>query len=283
MLNSQSAGLGPRTQSPWDSYRLWSLWEMLEISASEYIALGARLEMAVRLFQEAEDTRESPYGRQLTPEEKKHLRGVMEDVLAECRKLKLPVSTELVGKRMERLPSTSGEMDVLTEAIVAELRTQLFLFVPSHRARWYNLALPSIVMSNFPNASQELTSASNALAMGLCTAAVFHAMRAAEIGVRVLGTTLGATFPFGVELAEWANVLDQIDSKIKVLKGLPKGPAKDDDLKFYSEAAAQFRYFKDGWRVRVAHARATYDEGQAAPVVDNTIRFFVTLAGRLKE
>jgi hypothetical protein len=25
----------------------------------------------------------------------------------------------------------------------------------------------------------------------------------------------------------------------------------------------QFRYFKDGWRIRVAHARATYDEAQA--------------------
>jgi hypothetical protein len=27
---------------------------------------------------------------------------------------------------------------------------------------------------------------------------------------------------------------------------------KDEALNFYSQAAAQFRYFKDGWRVRVS-------------------------------
>jgi hypothetical protein len=104
-------------------------------------------------------------------------------------------------------------------------------------------------------ASKELVWAGNALACGLYTATVFHSMRAAEIGVRVLGKELGVEFPDKpLELAEWQSILDNCDSKIGAMKQLPRGTEKDDKLNFYSQAAVQFRYFKDAWRVRVAHA-----------------------------
>jgi hypothetical protein len=53
--------------------------------------------------------------------------------------------------------------------------------------------------------------------------------------------------------------------------------------KFYSEAATQFRYFKDGWRVRVARARATYEEAAALKILDHTKDFFEDLAPKLFE
>jgi hypothetical protein len=110
-------------------------------------------------------------------------------------------------------------------------------------------------------------------------------MRGAEIGVRSLASELGGiVFSTDITLVEWAQILDKIDSRIRDMKQLPKGVKKDEDLQFYSEAASQFRYFKDGWRVRVAHARATYDEQQALNVLDHTMTFFLTLATRgLKE
>jgi hypothetical protein len=58
---------------------------------------------------------------------------------------------------------------------------------------------------------------------------------------------------------------------------------KDADLHFLSEAAAQFRFFKSGWRIRVAHARATYTEPEAIEALDHVRSFFETLATRLKE
>jgi hypothetical protein len=60
-------------------------------------------------------------------------------------------------------------------------------------------------------------------------------------------------------------------------------PTKDADLHFLSEAAAQFRFFKSGWRIRVAHARATYAEPEAIEALDHVRSFFETLATRLKE
>jgi hypothetical protein len=126
--------------------------------------------------------------------------------------------------------------------------------------------------------------AGNSLAVGLYTACVFHSMRAAEIGVRALAIPLKVSFPDKpIELAEWQNILDQADSKIVAMKALPRGTRKDEETNFYSQAAVQFRYFKDGWRVRVAHARETYEEAPALKVFNHTLEFFETLATRLRE
>jgi hypothetical protein len=67
------------------------------------------------------------------------------------------------------------------------------------------------------------------------------------------------------------------------MKNLARGTFKDADLNFYSQAAVQFRYFKDAWRVRVAHARETYDETQSLKVFNHTLEFFETISTRLKE
>jgi hypothetical protein len=96
-------------------------------------------------------------------------------------------------------------------------------------------------------------------------------------------TRSGAERPLTLELAEWANILDQADAIIVKMKEMPRGTHKDQVLTFYSQAAVQFRYFKDGWRVRVAHARETYEETAAIRVFNHTHEFFETLSARLKE
>lgn len=45
----------------------------------------------------------------------------------------------------------------------------------------------------------------------------------------------------------------------------------------------QFRYFKDGWRVRAAHARATYEEPEALTVIEHAASLIGDLSKRLKE
>jgi hypothetical protein len=51
-------------------------------------------------------------------------------------------------------------------------------------------------------------------------------------------------------------VIDRIEAKIREReKALKRGQEKDATLKFYSQAAVQFRYFKDAWRNHVAHLR----------------------------
>jgi hypothetical protein len=256
---------------------------MLRISARDYVHLGQGLEIAARVLMESEDVTQSPYGRVLTEEEQEHLRETLNEVLNECKKLDLRVSIDIVAARIKHLPTSHKELDILIEVIQSELGTQLFLFVNQQRSRYYDPILPSYIQAAFPNAYPEMVDAGNSLALDQFTACVFHSMRAAEIGVRALAEELNVTFPFPLELADWHNMLDQIDSKIHQMKNLPRSAEKDDGLQFYSEAATQFRYFKDAWRVRVAHTRARYDEHAAVKVFDHTFSFFQTIATRLKE
>jgi hypothetical protein len=108
-------------------------------------------------------------------------------------------------------------------------------------------------------------------------------MRAAEVGVRAFAVDLGVTFPFLIELAEWGSIVGEIEPKIDAIKKAQRSAKRDEDLKFYSEAASQFRYFNNGWRIRVAHARERYEEDDARKILTHVIDFFETVAKRLKE
>jgi hypothetical protein len=279
---------GRLTCFAWHPSRLWSLWDiMLKVDALEFFGLGERSSAARwRVFWVAElGTLGAPgKGRELYDPEKVLVKEAIAGLSDLCTKIGLPTALELLRDRENDPPQTAREWDILVASVRAELKTNLFLFVPSHRAKYYELVLQSTVTTAFPAASKEIVAAGNSLAVGLYTACVFHSMRAAEIGVRVLGVMLDVSFPDKpLELAEWQNILDQVDSKIVAMKELPRGTKKDDELNFYSQAAVQFRYFKDAWRVRVAHARETYEESPAIKVFDHTLDFFDTLATRLRE
>jgi hypothetical protein len=266
--------------------RLWSLWEMLKHRADSFLQLGRNIEAAFAAFGSVETMAEidqKPVGP-LEDDERANLTSNLRYLHINCKRMGLKVSSKILEDRIQNLPQSYRELGILVDVVMTELKEELFLFVPSHRAKYFELVLQSTVTTAFPSSSKELVSAGNCLAAGLYTAAVFHSMRAAEIGVRILGGELGVTFPDKpIELAEWQNILDQCDSKIVAMKALPRGTHKDEYLNFNSQAAVQFRYFKDAWRVRVAHARETYDESQAIKVFTHTSEFFDTLSSRLKE
>jgi hypothetical protein len=250
---------------------------MFRVYAHEYIALGESIHDLRVLF----------YGKKTpwTDEEKQSIFDQLRKLLEHAKNLELMVSADLISQRLNLADSLTSldAYDLLIDAIRSELRSKLFVYIPTRRAGYFEIPPPSKVEDAFPSASKEIVAACNCLAAGLYSASVFHSMRAAELGVRAMGTELGVTFPFDISLADWQSILDQIEARIKAMKDLPRSEKKDSDQRFFSEAATQFRYFKDGWRVRVAHARETYDEPQAIKVVDHVRDFFATLAERLKE
>lgn len=198
-------------------------------------------------------------------------------------RLDLPTARTLLEARLEAPPTTLGEWRMLVETIYAELKGKLFLFVPSHRSKFFKVQLPDKVYEGFPFASREIQDAGRCIAMGQWTASVFHSMRAGEIGVRTLSDALGVTLPIPLELADWHTHQMQIAGKISAIKATPKTEQRDKNLEFYSLSAAQLQYFNDAWRIRVSHSRATYDEGQAISVIVHTIALIEKLAERVKE
>ncbi|MGC2223989.1 MAG: hypothetical protein WA624_17390 [Methylocella sp.] len=258
---------------------------MLKVDALLYFSLGERVADARWLFTFEEARLGGPdEGSGLYDAEKNEIIDDLKKMYEVCKETGLTTSLFLFECLLYDPPQTKRELAILVDAVRAELKSKLFLFVPPHRAKYYEMILQSIVTTAFPLASKELINAGNCLAAGFFTACVFHSMRAAEIGVRVLGKELGVSFPDKpIELAEWQPILNQVESKIGNMQKLPRGAPKDEELHFYSDAAKQFRYFKDKWRVRCAHARESYEESPATKALTHTIEFFETLATRLKE
>jgi hypothetical protein len=262
-------------------YQLVSLWDMIETHAKQFFELGLLTNNAFTLYAFSESTLAGP----LDEGEISEIRNTLVEIVRISKVIDLPVTCALAESRVKNTPKTVAEFDVIIDAMRAEIQSKLFLHVPSYRAHYYNNddIVSDSVKNAFPNASREIISSSNAFAVSLPTACVFHAMRAAELGVRSLAKSLEVEFSFDISLADWQNLISQTESKITAIGKRQKSSEKSDDLQFYSECASQFRYFKDAWRVRVAHGRATYEENEANKILEHVCDFFESISRRLKE
>jgi HEPN domain-containing protein len=262
--------------------RLWSLWEMLTFFARPFIQMGEQLH-DVKLMLAFNDA--DPDAHPLDAEELNDLLEHFGRLVELCDSLDMPISKALLLEAKNDPPRTEREYAIIKSALDKELLNKLLVFVPSHRRKYFHHRdfVDPIILKAFPGPHAELRSAGQSFAVGLYTATVFHAMRAVEVGLRSMASDLEVTLPEGIENAQWETLIRHIESKIQAMKDLPKTPEKADLLHFYSDASMQFRYFKDGWRVRAAHSKATFDEPQAKIAVDHAQEFFKMLATKLKE
>jgi hypothetical protein len=206
------------------SSRLWSLGEMLRVYADQFIRLGERI-MAVKITLAHTEHLQVDPGRPLTEEERAEMDKDLAHLQDTCNELGLPIAFRLVGKLRDSPSETMREFQVLVEAVSAELDGRLVLYVPPRFARFYENPeiLSELASASFPTPHKELIESGTCLAAGLPTASVFHAMRAAEIGVRIYGKSLNDSFPDKpLEMAEWHQIIDQCDSKIKAIGQQPK-------------------------------------------------------------
>lgn len=214
-----------------------------------------------------------------------HLTATLATTRDFCRELGLSVSRRMIKRALVDLPQTDREFNILTDTVMSEMKNTLFLFVPPHAASYYERddLVTDAVVTAFPKASEEIRLAGTCFAAGLGTSCVFHAMRAAEIGVRALATAMELKLKHSVELEDWQAIQNSAKARIEEIGQQRRSDDRDKDLEFYSQACAQFQFFKDGWRVRVMHARASYTEPQAKDAIDHVRSFFEILASRLRE
>ena len=165
------------------------------------------------------------------------------------------------GQTEEHLKQTVSYIDATFKS---ELHSHIFVHIDPERSRYMKtleeFASDPIwgreVASSFSTAMTDAEEAGICFATYRDTACVFHCMRVAEKGLIALANSLAVPVPGRTpfEYENWANIIDAIEKEIKRLEqALPKGQAKSDTLKFYSQAATQFFYFKNAWRNHVAH------------------------------
>lgn len=264
--------------------KLWGLWDMLRTYAEYFFLIGQSVHDA-RLAYLLDDNFEvvSPNERRLNEKGRAELRDDIETLSLLSNRLGLTVSLKMLDRRLaaEEYPQTVEEFDVLVEVVQDELSARQFMFVPPHKAEFYenDSILADRSRKAFPKAHQELMEGATCFALGRHTACVFHCMRALEHALRALAAEVGKAF----EVQNWHNIIDQIEAEIRAVGDKPKSVEKNAQIQFLSEAAAEFRYFKDGWRNHVSRNKVSYKEAQAQKIMEHVCDFIEALSTRLNE
>ena len=201
--------------------------------------------------------------------------------------------------------SSAGEIaHRLQEDIIAAFERRQFLRVADDRLNFLLHArgdkvdrgvldlLGSQAREKFPSAQGDFIEAGNCLAAECNTAAVFHLMRAAEVGLRALASDREADFKNKpLDQQEWGTILGHLDGCIKQLRSSAasnwtKPGVRDTQLRFYSEVVAELRQFNEAWRRHISHARednGIYDRDYAMSVFRHVCLFMQKLADRISE
>jgi hypothetical protein len=175
-----------------------------------------------------------------------------------------------------------AQLNAVKDTVYAELRGHMFLRISKSDQQLYEQADPfgENVAANFSDAKYDIGEASKCLALNRSTACVTHLMRVLELGLNSLADQFQVPFTH----VNWNQVIEQVENKIKAIDKDPnKPPTWKDDRKFYSEAANQFRFFKDSWRNYSMHVHDKYTPEEALIVYTSVKVFMEQIAKRLKQ
>lgn len=262
-------------------YRLWSVLEMAGyFRVSAFATVISQLRESVVLVRFASHDPDAPQPTEV-------VRAALNDADVQFKELKL---SKVLRSQWERLLERSNADAPLSEIailirelhnnLLVELSSAYFLIIPADRRFVYEQPQPIFgpdTEKAFPDARRDIAAAGRCYALDEWTACVFHSMRALEFGLRWLADRAGLK-PEEIAGENWKNVIDRIEKKIREMEALPKSPTKSATVQFLSEAAAQFRWFKDAWRNDVAHANVHYDEREAAPLFLHVSDFFRSIS-----
>jgi hypothetical protein len=179
------------------------------------------------------------------------------------------------------------QIQMIREALQDDL-SERTVFLPSReQARFFEN--PKIfgekVHVAFPSARSDIREAGKCYATDNFTACVFHLMRVAERGMRVLAKDLKVkkVGKHPLEYSEWGAICKALAAKVSQLQQAPRGPKKAAALKRYADAASQADYINEIWRKDVAHSRGAYNQPEALNVMTRVREFMLSLASWAKE
>ncbi len=169
---------------------------------------------------------------------------------------------------------------ILRETMEMELRHKKLVRVPGFKQEYCDrkMAFGEQVCMAFPSTEKDTIEAGNCYAVGLETACVFHLMRVADRGVRVLAEDLGIT----LTNEPWGRILEKTEKELAEIekhKSDPRWEYRD----FYAQRVIELRLIKEAWRDPATHRSVFYSVHEAETVMVYVERFMRGLSLRLKE
>jgi hypothetical protein len=271
---------------------------MIFWAITNYAGMYGQLDRHIGLFENMAASGPHLATAELSPQIKQNLAlGVASFVLQEAKILNLEHTVQMAQQLDMQLKANrrfspeliAQELNKLKQLIVMESSKRKLAFIapPNDEFLLVERLFGESVHQAFPSARPEITDAGNALAADLGTATVFHLMRVAERGMRMLAwdRRVSVVRNRPLELQQWKDILDGIQSEVDAITNWPNrlGLAKTQAEEFYNGALAEFRGFKDAWRNHAMHDRRSYNFDEAKGVMTHVKRFMQGLSMRLSE
>jgi hypothetical protein len=199
------------------------------------------------------------------------------ELAAQAERLQRRALAGEIGKHMQEMTSD------LREAFLERVERDALLVIPSLQRKYYDQTEPlfgKVVADALPESAQEISEAGKCFALDRWTACVFHLMRALELSLHRIAKQLGTSFPAPIELQDWGTIVKKIDARIRELEQQSRGQQKAEDLRFYSSLNLEFEWFKNAWRNSISHARESYNEQEAANILNHVEKFLNEIANR---
>jgi len=215
-----------------------------------------------------------------------------------CNDLDLPESLQFISRLKDTLNERDSvtnqeilvQMCCLRDLMQSEMTKHFSLTIPDSLVKYYKQGrlFGDAVFTSFPTARFDIKEAGTCLACGCNTAAGFHLMRAAEIGLWELGKDrqIELSKTNKIEFTEWGVIIGELEGVIALIKQWPNSPSKEDAHKFYNSAIVEVRAFNDGWRRHIAHVRKYQQplhDDEALALFGHVKRFLENLATRISE
>ena len=167
-----------------------------------------------------------------------------------------------------------------TGSLQRELANHIFFRIPlEERPFFEKLQLTESAANAFPAASRDIRAAGRCLALDEATACVLHLMRALEHPLIAMAKALSVN----VTNPNWHQVLTDCEEKISTFGDPPAAANWKEEREFYSEAALNFRFFKDAWRNHVSHGRHVYEKREAYDILIHVAGFMDHLSKKISE
>lgn len=281
---------------PWETIgRLWSIADMIEFFGYKTFECGQVLQFVIiQLHRFQDQTEDMPSAMKQV-----YATGVV-DMALQCLQSIHADNMSVVKVQMLRqallmpdsrfTPETLGiKLEDIRINVGVELGKHKFAFIPGDNAKFFEQEklFGERIYEQMAEARQDIKDAGNCIAASLHTAAVFHLMRIAEHGLRVLAKKFRVSIthkgkPCPIELGDWEQIITGIKNKITLIRQLPKASKQRQvKLELYSDAADHCTFMKDIWRNNTAHVRKTYKHSEAIAIFDRVRDFMQFLETNL--
>lgn len=235
--------------------KLWSLWDMLQVSLREWLHVSERMEEFRRYWRDLENLTLPP----ATEAERASLTRLIEKLqdLAERLELDYAVCVAFDKARMS-LPKTHDELHNLFCLFKDSTKARTSLVLSPKASKLYTAREPfgPEVFSKFNEAARDIEEASKCLALERNTAAVFHLMLGMERVLRLMAVRMGAE-PFNKKGAweKWSVIVGRMKEAI------PKQPLAEQEA--WTDAHNFLWSVGHAWRNDTMHPADAYTDAEA--------------------